>query len=455
MKLLLFDGNSVMTSNYYGSAPFRGKDESDEEYFPKIMQTSSGKFTNAIVITLKQMISQIIRDKPDYVAFAFDKTRNTFRREIYSEYKGTRGTTPSPLKEQISTMQDVLARIGIPYFVSDRYEADDLLASITHQFKSIPDMQIEIVTKDRDYYQLVDDNVLLWQAQPSEEKANQWYKKWGYSYEQRKNMPTKMVPITSEVVVDEFGVFPELIPDVKGIIGDTSDNIPGVKGVSSAAATLLSYYGSIENIYAAIDKDIETFTAMCKILMIKRNPTKALLAERENAYLSKKLATMIIPDIDAEITKYLPGDINELKLSISEEIFNVVKELEITSLDDHIRALQNTGYLSKMESEKPLHLAIVSDTNDSLDALYLTIRKLSAKRKCKLYCNKSIGTLITEKYDTNSFISKDGDKAYLLVIHAGAKKSNIERMIKFAKDNNCQIRIAVLTDVSAKIIIPA
>ena len=174
MKLLLFDGNSVMTSNYYGSAPIRGKEETDEEYFPKLLQTKSGIYTNAIVITLKQMFSLILREKPDYVAFAFDKSRNTFRREIFSEYKGTRGDSPSPLKEQLATMQELLTSIGIPYFVSEKYEADDIISSIVYQFKNLTDMKIQIVTKDRDYYQLVDENVTLWQAQSNLDNADRW-----------------------------------------------------------------------------------------------------------------------------------------------------------------------------------------------------------------------------------------------------------------------------------------
>lgn len=453
MKLLLFDGNSVMTSNYYGSAPIRGKEETDEEYFPKLLQTKSGIYTNAIIITLKQMFSLILREKPDYVAVAFDKSRNTFRREIFSEYKGTRGASPSPLKEQLVTMQELLTSIGIPYFVSEKYEADDIISSIVYQFKNLTDMKIQIVTKDRDYYQLVDENVTLWQAQPSLDSANRWYKKWGYSDAERKNMPLKMVPITTDVVYEEFGVYPELIPDVKGIIGDTSDNIPGVKGVSSAAATLLSYYGSLEKIYEAIDKDVETFTAMCKLLAIKRNPTKALISGRESAFLSKKLATMITPKIDTGINKYLPISIDELKLNIPSDINSNLAKLEITSLDSYIENLKDDGYI--IPADDVLNLAVVSDSSSNLDELYLTIRKLCSKRKCNIYCNKSIGTIKSLKYDTNSFISLKGDKAYLLVIHPGEKKSNIDKMISFAKKNNCQIRVAVLSDNTTKIVIPA
>lgn len=441
-KMLLFDGNSIVTSNYYGSA-YRQANMTDEEYLASIMQTSKGIYTNAILITLKQLIYFIIREKPDYLAFAFDKSRNTFRKEIYSDYKGTRSQSPSPLIEQLNALQKIFDKIGIPYYISDKYEADDLIASIVYQFKDINDMQIQIVTKDRDYYQLVDDNVMIWQPKESEEKANAWYEKWGYDSNEREKMPKKIVPVTKEVVFDEFLVEPKLIPDLKGIIGDTSDNIPGVKGVSSAASTLLSYYGSLENIYIALENNLDEFNAVCKTLLIKRNPAKALLNNCKEAIMSKRLATMVTPYYDNEIVKFIPTDINEIKYKLNTKIYDIADEYEMESLLSYIGALKNAKLLT--EEEKILHLAIVSDTEDDLDNLYLIIRKLCSQRKCKIYCNSHIGSLNINKYDLNSFISIKEDKAYLLIQHKGIK-SNINKMIDFAKAHKCQVRLAIISE---------
>lgn len=453
MKLRIYDGNSVLTSNYYGSAPKRNDNETDDEYYKRFLQTSNGIFTNGIIVTLKNMLSEIIRERPDYIAVVFDKTRNTFRKEMFSDYKGTRGETPKPLNQQIKNMQNILKEIGIPVFISDKYEADDLACSITHQFKDIPNMHIDIVTKDHDYYQLVDNNITIWQPQ-TYDKTNKWYEAHGYNSEERKKMPTNMVPINIDNVFEEMGIEPYQVPDLKGLIGDTSDNIPGVKGISSAAAPLLCLFQTIEGIYEALEQDEELFLATCKALGIKRSPINALKKGKESAYLSKKLATMVDTNIDSEIIKYLPADINELALNINKEgLEKIIVEYELKSLIPYLKAL-NDFNIGNKETKNVLNLAVISDNEDNLDNLYMITRKLTSKRSCKIFCNHQIGSLQIYSYNKENFIKMSGDKAILFVVHDVLRKKDFEEIVTFAKTNGCQLRIAVIKEDKIKLFSP-
>lgn len=304
---LIIDGSALLSTCYYATLPLDVKvqksEEEREKHYGKLMHAKDGTFTNA-VYGFSMTLASMLRDlKPDYLTVVFDLTRDTFRRKLYPQYKAQRKETPRPLKEQFKLMQDILSASGIGIHVSDVYEADDLAGMLTERHKEA--CRIRLYTKDRDYLQLVDDSYdVRCLMHMDAEKASDFRKRYGSIFytDNALEMPAfyrTTVEHTADTVYGEFGVFPQNIVDLKAIEGDPSDNIPGVKGVSSAAAPLIMEYGSLEGIYEAIDdcngdaKLEKALTAFWKEnLGIKRSPLNALKNCRKEAFLSKDLATI-------------------------------------------------------------------------------------------------------------------------------------------------------------------
>ena len=163
---LIIDGSSMLSSSYYGNLPkqilFAKTEEERAKHYDKIMHAPDGTYTNGIFTMLRTVLKILKNQKPDHIAFVFDKTRNTFRRELYADYKGTRGETPAPLKQQFILAEEMFKEMGFPVFFSDQYEADDFAGSITEKFWQQD--SIVLMTKDVDYLQLVSDekNVETW-----------------------------------------------------------------------------------------------------------------------------------------------------------------------------------------------------------------------------------------------------------------------------------------------------
>ena len=159
-KLLIIDGSSMLSTSYYGNLPksilFAKTEEEKEKHYEQILHTSDGKYTNAMFTMLRTLLGIYKKVKPEYVAFVFDKTRDTFRRtELGADfYKANRKETAKPLKEQFIQMEEFLQEIGCAVFMSDDYEADDYAASLVEKFEG-PDLQTYVLTKDHDYFQVV------------------------------------------------------------------------------------------------------------------------------------------------------------------------------------------------------------------------------------------------------------------------------------------------------------
>ncbi|WP_367565793.1 5'-3' exonuclease H3TH domain-containing protein [Lacrimispora sp.] len=312
-KFIIVDGSSMLSTCYYAVLPreimFAKTEEEKQKHYDKILHAKDGTYTNAIFGMLNMVVSLMKKQKPEYIAFVFDKTRDTFRRELYAEYKGTRGVTPEPLINQFILIEEILKSAGFQVLLSEQYEADDYAGSLVMKFRE--ETSIILMTKDHDYLQLVNDehNVRAWMVQTKQEKADDLYKKYYSFYGVNKkdiNLPEKVFEYTAATVLREEGVRPEQIADLKGIQGDSSDNIPGVKGVSSAAPLLLREYGTVEEIYRSIReaegdkkslKELQDFWK--NELGISRSPYKAMTKESEEelcgekaALLSKTLATM-------------------------------------------------------------------------------------------------------------------------------------------------------------------
>ena len=322
-KFILIDGSSMLVTNYYGNLPkallFEKDPEKREKLFSQILHNDKGQYTNAMYGMMRTILKIIAEQKPTHMMFAFDMTRDTFRREKYPDYKGNRGDTPEPLKEQFVNMEKLLEEMGFAVFYDCKYEADDIVGSVVSRFeKEIPSY---IITKDHDYLQLVSDYTRVWLIQTKQETADELQNKYGAEFGWNSKLvpiPDKAFEVTPPLCLKEYGVRPEQIPDLKGIQGDTSDNIPGVKGVSSAAIPLLAEYGTVEKIYEAIDecdgdKALKALATSWKENQgISRSPMKALVEYRDMAFLSKDLA---------QIRRDFPLDktLDDFKISIDKD----------------------------------------------------------------------------------------------------------------------------------------
>ena len=243
-KFLVIDGSSLIHRAFFALPPLMNK---------------QGVHTGA-VYGLCNMLLKLLGDlQPRYMAVAFDKSRKTFRTELYADYKGQRKPTPSELSEQFPLSMKVLDALGIHTLELDNYEADDIIGTFA---KAAPeDIEVIIVTGDRDELQLVD------------KRTKVYYTKRGISDIQ--------IFDEAEFAANYEGLEPKQLIELKGLMGDTSDNIPGVPGVGpKTAIKLIKEYGTVANVLANIDK------VSAKALKAK------LEANKESALLSQKLATI-------------------------------------------------------------------------------------------------------------------------------------------------------------------
>jgi DNA polymerase-1 len=257
-KLIILDGHSLMNRAFYALPP---------------LTNSEGLHTNALYGFTNMLFKMKEEIKPDYIVCTFDRKAPTFRHEEYKEYKAGRKRMPEELAEQFPVLKELLKLLAIDVFEIDGFEADDLIGTLS-KFSEEKGIEVYIVTGDRDALQLASDNI------------NVVITKKGMSEKEIYN---------HNRMVEEFGVTPTQFIDVKGLMGDSSDNIPGVPGIGEKTAyKLIQQYGSVENVLQNIDH-------------INGNKIKQNLKDfAEQAVFSKKLATIItnVPvDIDLDSIK--------------------------------------------------------------------------------------------------------------------------------------------------------
>lgn len=337
-RLLIIDGSSMLSTNYYATLPksilFAKTLEEKEKHYNEILQNSKGEYTNAMFGMLRNITELKKKMNPEYIAIVFDKSRNTFRRtELGADfYKANRGATPTPLKQQFVAIEKLLEDIGIICLYDDKYEADDFAATLVEKFSNQV-THIYLHTKDHDYFQLVRDNITMWR--PSDKKKlEELNSKYHFldNKELCKYMPNGVFPYTPEVVYDEAGVYPTEITNQLAILGDTGDGIPGCKGVSTAGTLLVNEYKTLENIYELIEEcttpkeEKALATEWKEMLGVSRNPIKALKENKDIVFLSRELATMK-RDID------IPYSLDDLKTNINKEkLLEYLNKYEMNSL---------------------------------------------------------------------------------------------------------------------------
>lgn len=256
-ELLLVDGSALLHRAYHA--------------YPKLT-SRDGKLVNAVYGFASMLIAALDSIHPEYVAVAWDVGKPTFRHEQYVAYKAQRPKTDEELIEQIPAVHEMLSAFGIPQLEQEGYEADDIIGSLAHQMIKKHQARlldtVIILTGDQDTMQLVSENVGV--LVPS--KGAQAQKLY-----------------TPQDVSEKYGVTPEQIVDYKALVGDSSDNIPGVAGVGPvSAARLLNAFGSLDAIYKAVDQELRmTNTELRKI---DDSLLKKLREGKESAYLSRDLS---------------------------------------------------------------------------------------------------------------------------------------------------------------------
>ena len=286
-KLLIIDGSSLLSTSFYATATaylMAKTDEDKEKALERLMKTSDGRYTNGVFPFMRTLLSLIKKNEPTHLAVVWDVSRQTFRQEIAGgTYKGTRKATPHPLKEQFISTQNLLQGI-IPQFLSGRddeevYEADDFAGSLAKRFQT--EIPVFLHTKDEDYLQLVDSNTRVWLGSS---KADKMFEDLNLN-RQEFNVPDGFFEFTLSTLKDIKGLKPYQIVEYKALCGDTSDNIPGVKGIGEKAVIpLLQEYGTIEAIYETIEnlsakeeKELKKFFK--ESLGIGRSPISYMLAD--------------------------------------------------------------------------------------------------------------------------------------------------------------------------------
>ena len=286
-KILVIDGNSIINRAFYGIRP---------------LTTKSGKHTNAIYGMINMISRQMKAIEPDYAAVAFDLKAPTFRHKMYDHYKEGRHPTPPELLCQFDDAKDCLRKMGIATLELEGYEADDIQGTIAKWAEGQDGLFSYVLSGDRDLLQLIGDKVNVLLATTGDTHL-----------------------FDRDAFFEKYGIEPSALVDAKALMGDSSDNIPGVSGIGEKTALkLISQFGSLDGIYENLDSPD-----------ISKKTKEKLASEREMAYLCQKLArieTNVPLNITLEDIAYHGPNESELYEKFrSLEFFGLIKKFSLTS----------------------------------------------------------------------------------------------------------------------------
>ncbi len=318
-KILVIDGNSIINRAFYGVRP---------------LTTKSGKSTNAIFGMINIIWRQMELLKPDYAAVAFDLKEPTFRHKMYEQYKAGRHPTPPDLLSQFADAKECLALLGLHVMELPGYEADDIQGTVAKLAHTEDDTESYILSGDRDLLQLIDDKVTVLLATNHDTlvmKRDEFFEKYGIE-------PTEFV-------------------DMKALMGDSSDNIPGVTGIGEkTAATLIQNFSSLDGIYENIDDK-----------RISKGVREKLLRDKENAYLSRDLAridTNVPIGISLEELSYRGMDKHGLYAKFTElELNSFITKFNLRSSDANT---SSTAYKDSAPTPKKEYKSASAETLSAL-----------------------------------------------------------------------------------------
>lgn len=369
-RFLILDGNSILFRAFYALPPLKNK---------------KGVYTNAIYGFLSMLYKLLDEYKPDYICTAFDPKKPTFRHEKYKEYKAGRAKAPNELVMQFGLIRDVLSVHGIKYMEIEGYEADDIAGTLAIN-ASEDNVEVFLVTSDKDYLQLVKDdiNVLL-----------------------TKKGVTNVALYNKDVLNEEYGITPEEFIELKALMGDSSDNIPGVKGVGEKTGLkLIQEYRTLDNIYENIDK-------------IKGKLKEKLETEKIQAYLSKELSKIVLDlPIDFDIEEFKIQEPNP------EKLMEIYKELEFRQ------------FMSRIREEKNSQISLFDDDAETIEPLST---KNSSNQEERIILEITPEEFIEKANDFSVFSLKilyDGDRAlYANPVAIGIMTESLEM---FYFENNLE-----------------
>lgn len=363
MKLLVVDGNSILNRAFYGIRPLTTKD---------------GQFTNAIYGFLTMLLKIQEDVTPDAVAIAFDLKAPTFRHKAYDGYKSNRKGMPEELHQQLQPLKDLLTLLGYKLVTKEGYEADDILGTLSHTCAEKGD-ECVLATGDRDSLQLVNDKVTVRLASTKGGKAN-------------------AILYDKDKIMEDYGVTPRQLIEIKAIQGDSSDCIPGVPGIGpKGAGELIQKYGNLDYIYENIDS-----------LDIKPGMKKKLVENKESAYMSRMLGEIKLDiPIDTNIESYL------VNCTDPEGASRMMARLELFSLIDKF-------HLKETEVKAPVV--------QKKDYIYLENDKVDIKDKVYIYSNNG------GKANLEYLYVVEGDKITKTTNIDLVLKSNAEKYVYSSKE---------------------
>lgn len=373
-KVVLVDGNNLMFRSYFATL-----------YSESTLRNKKGFPTNAIYGFVNMINKIISEEKPMYMAVAFDIGK-TFRHEKYDYYKGKRDNTPDELKEQFPIAKQILTAMNIKYFELQGYEADDIIGTFSKKCEQDDDFKALIVSSDKDLLQLITDQTEV------------------------KLLKTKdYIRMDYKAFYDTYGIEPIKMIDLKALMGDASDNIPGVKGIGEKTALkLLTTYGSLSSIYEHIDE-------------IKGSVKDKLIQDKDNAYMSYNIATIYkdVPlNVELEELAYIPKDKNELYKIYNElEFYSLIKESN--NKEENSNNIENINYINKSKQE----------INDDIISLYIDLDNNNYHNANILgfaIYNNSVSSYIPYTKDTDlSFLNKKIYTYDYKRLYVSLKKNNL------------------------------
>ena len=336
MKLLVVDGNSILNRAFYGI---------------RLLTTKDGQFTNAIYGFLTMLLKIQEDVTPDAVAIAFDLKAPTFRHKAYDGYKSNRKGMPEELHQQLQPLKDLLTLLGYTIITKEGYEADDILGTLSHTCKVNGD-ECVLATGDRDSLQLINDKVTVRLASTKGGKAN------AILYDEKK-------------IMEDYGVTPRQLIEIKAIQGDSSDCIPGVPGIGpKGAGDLIQRFNNLDYIYENLDT-----------IDIKDGMRKKLRENKDSAYMSRMLGEIKLDiPIDTDINNYLvnctqPDEASRMMAKL--ELFSLIDKFKLKEVESAEETPKEKKKYSLNEKNtidllgKELYIYSNSKSKGDIDYLYI------------------------------------------------------------------------------------
>ena len=365
-KLVVIDGNSILNRAFYG---IMGS---------KMLQTADGTYTNAVYGFLAILFKLLEDEKPNYLVVAFDVKHPTKRHEMYKDYKGTRKGMPDELAQQMPIIKNVLTAMNIKIIELAGYEADDILGTLAKSSEK-KGLEVKLLTGDRDSFQLASDKTTIMIPRTKAGKTETEY------FDKNK-------------IIEVYGLEPKQLIEVKGLMGDTSDNIPGVPGVGEKTAlNLIKEFESIDNIYSKIENGEQVAKGKLK---------ENLENNKDLAILSRELGRI---DVNAPIDKEL-GDF-KLQEWNKPEVLKIFRELRFNKYIERFN-LENQS--TELPSVKLDELFAYEETSDAEKIL----NKIKENKEIIYSFETSVSSknylIIKEKIEYINIYFKDENKVYSL-----------------------------------------